>query len=297
MARPLDGGELIDPLGGRADLEARTLRVLGPEAYERDPLRAAAPAAPRRGARLRAGRRDRAAHARRRAARGRGRRRARLRGAAPAGDRATASLAGLALADRARRCSRAVLPELADAARRRAERLPPPRRLRPHARGAGAADRARGGSTERVRPGAPARRARARRAARRRADPRPGAALRRAAARHRQAGHARRAARTGASRSWATTRVGEQMVGDLCRRLRTSERFARFVGGAHPPPPRARLPRARAPARPAPASTATCAAPRPWRSRSPCCRAPTGSPPGAARPTRRPPRTSSWRGS
>ena len=34
------GGDLIDPLGGRADLEARTLRVIGPEAYERDPLRA-----------------------------------------------------------------------------------------------------------------------------------------------------------------------------------------------------------------------------------------------------------------
>jgi poly(A) polymerase len=32
-------GELIDPLGGRADLDARVLRVLGPEAYERDPLR------------------------------------------------------------------------------------------------------------------------------------------------------------------------------------------------------------------------------------------------------------------
>ena len=37
------GGEavalLIDPLGGRADLDSRTLRVLGPEAYESDPLR------------------------------------------------------------------------------------------------------------------------------------------------------------------------------------------------------------------------------------------------------------------
>ena len=33
------GGELIDPLGGRADVESRTLRVLGPEAYESDPLR------------------------------------------------------------------------------------------------------------------------------------------------------------------------------------------------------------------------------------------------------------------
>jgi poly(A) polymerase len=35
----LPGGELIDPLGGRADLDSRTLRVLGPGAYERDPLR------------------------------------------------------------------------------------------------------------------------------------------------------------------------------------------------------------------------------------------------------------------
>jgi poly(A) polymerase len=33
------GGDLIDPLGGRADLDARTLRVLGPAAYDNDPLR------------------------------------------------------------------------------------------------------------------------------------------------------------------------------------------------------------------------------------------------------------------
>jgi poly(A) polymerase len=39
MARPLGGGELIDPHGGRADLESRTLRVLGARAYEADPLR------------------------------------------------------------------------------------------------------------------------------------------------------------------------------------------------------------------------------------------------------------------
>jgi putative nucleotidyltransferase with HDIG domain len=39
MARPLDGGELLDPQGGRADLESRTLRVLGQEAYRDDPLR------------------------------------------------------------------------------------------------------------------------------------------------------------------------------------------------------------------------------------------------------------------
>ncbi len=52
MARPIDlqalgatagaasgAAPLIDPLGGRADLDSRTLRVLGPEAYESDPLR------------------------------------------------------------------------------------------------------------------------------------------------------------------------------------------------------------------------------------------------------------------
>jgi poly(A) polymerase len=33
-------GDLIDPLGGEADLRTRTLRVLGPHAYESDPLRA-----------------------------------------------------------------------------------------------------------------------------------------------------------------------------------------------------------------------------------------------------------------
>jgi poly(A) polymerase len=47
MARPLvggvaaapQGGDLIDPLGGQADLDARTLRVLGPAAYGNDALR------------------------------------------------------------------------------------------------------------------------------------------------------------------------------------------------------------------------------------------------------------------
>jgi poly(A) polymerase len=39
MAKPRDGGDLIDPLGGRADVDSRTLRVIGPEAYENDPLR------------------------------------------------------------------------------------------------------------------------------------------------------------------------------------------------------------------------------------------------------------------
>jgi poly(A) polymerase len=39
MALPLEGGELVDPHGGAADLEQGVLRVLGPEAYTEDPLR------------------------------------------------------------------------------------------------------------------------------------------------------------------------------------------------------------------------------------------------------------------
>jgi poly(A) polymerase len=39
MGRPLAGGELIDPYGGRADLDRGTLRVLGARAYSDDPLR------------------------------------------------------------------------------------------------------------------------------------------------------------------------------------------------------------------------------------------------------------------
>jgi putative nucleotidyltransferase with HDIG domain len=39
MALPLYGGTLIDPFGGVADLEARRLRMVAPDAYERDRLR------------------------------------------------------------------------------------------------------------------------------------------------------------------------------------------------------------------------------------------------------------------
>jgi len=39
MAEPLAGGELLDPHGGRADLEARRLRMVGPGALAADPLR------------------------------------------------------------------------------------------------------------------------------------------------------------------------------------------------------------------------------------------------------------------
>jgi hypothetical protein len=39
IARPVSGAELIDPLGGRADLAASTLRAVGPTIFEDDPLR------------------------------------------------------------------------------------------------------------------------------------------------------------------------------------------------------------------------------------------------------------------
>jgi putative nucleotidyltransferase with HDIG domain len=39
MAEPLDGGELLDPHGGRADLERRVVRMVSARALEEDPLR------------------------------------------------------------------------------------------------------------------------------------------------------------------------------------------------------------------------------------------------------------------
>ena len=39
MASPLEGGELLDPHGGRGDLERRLVRMVSPQALEDDPLR------------------------------------------------------------------------------------------------------------------------------------------------------------------------------------------------------------------------------------------------------------------
>jgi tRNA nucleotidyltransferase/poly(A) polymerase len=39
IARPLGGGEPVDPFGGLADLERRSLRAVGPSIFEDDPLR------------------------------------------------------------------------------------------------------------------------------------------------------------------------------------------------------------------------------------------------------------------
>ncbi len=39
IARPVAGGDYVDPLGGRADLESRTLRAVSESVFEDDPLR------------------------------------------------------------------------------------------------------------------------------------------------------------------------------------------------------------------------------------------------------------------
>ena len=39
MARRLETGELVDPLGGKADLEARRLMTVSPQSFREDPLR------------------------------------------------------------------------------------------------------------------------------------------------------------------------------------------------------------------------------------------------------------------
>ena len=39
MARHLDNGELVDPLGGKADLDARLLKTVSPQSFREDPLR------------------------------------------------------------------------------------------------------------------------------------------------------------------------------------------------------------------------------------------------------------------
>ena len=245
---------------------SRTLRVLGPRGLRERPAarRCAWPASPPSSASRRTPRPSGSPRA------------AAPRVAEAAGERVFAELRRLVIAD-------GVLDglELADRLgvldggaaradrppRRRAEPLPPPRRLRPHARGAGRQIELESRSTS-CSARAP-RAARACSTSRSRDELTRGQALRfgALAARHRQAGHARRPRRTAASPSWATTRVGEQMVRDALPPPAHERALRALRRGAHPPPPRARLPRARAPARPRARSTATCAAPSPWRSR------------------------------
>ena len=85
MALPLGGGELLDPFGGRADLEATSLRLVSEEALRRRPAADPAAGPLRRRAGLRRRPRGRAADRAGRAAADRGRARADLGRAAPPG--------------------------------------------------------------------------------------------------------------------------------------------------------------------------------------------------------------------
>ena len=133
MAEPLAGGELVDPHGGARDLDHKRLRMVSAEAFVADPLRTlrVARLATELGFEIDP---DTAAAVRRHAP-----------GLADTAQErvftelrrivgADAAVRGLALMDELELVA-AVLPELDDAARGRAEPLPPPRRARPHPRG------------------------------------------------------------------------------------------------------------------------------------------------------------------
>ena len=199
MAEPLAGGEIVDPHGGarrprgaaaadglrRARCATTRCARCAPCASRSSSASRSSPPPARRGARARRRRSTRVV-ARARVRRAQARRRRPARARRPRADGARTGLLA------------AVLPELDGAARRRAERVPPRRRARPHARGA--RRRRRDGG----RPGGRRASAASSRApvAALLAEPLAneltrgtGAALRRAAARRRQAADPRRAPR------------------------------------------------------------------------------------------------------
>ena len=262
IAEPLAGGEPVDPTGGRADLAARRLRMAAPNAFADDPLRV-----------LRTGRLGAGARLRDPDPATVGRRATPPRSSAQvAGERVFEELKRMLAADRALEgigwpadvgALDAVLPEIAELARRGAEPLPRPRRPRPHARGAGEVI-----EIER-RPGAVlgsehGRRVRrtARRAAGGRADARDGlrlGALLHDARSRRTPSCARRAA----AGSPATTARAPRSRATILTRLRASERLAPRRR-AHAPPPAPRLPRAPASRSTRGRSTRTSRRPSRW---------------------------------
>ena len=135
MAEPLGGGELLDPHGGRADLERRLVRMVSARALRGGP--AAQPAGGADRGRARTSRSTRRP-ARRRPTTPTGSSGSRPSGSSPSSSGSsppTPCVRGLELMD-AYGLTDVVLPRAERAARDRAEPLPSPRRPRPHARGA-----------------------------------------------------------------------------------------------------------------------------------------------------------------
>ena len=184
------------------------------------------------------------------------------RAAEPAGERQLAELRqllggpdplrGLAPARRAR-ADRRRPARAGGAARGRAGPQPPPRRPRPHARRARAHARGRGATSSASPASAPPR------CAALLAEPLAdemsrGTALRFGALLHDIGKPATRAERDGFVGFRGHDRVGAEIVGEICGRLRASRRLTRHLQGADPAPPAARLPDPRG---------AAAAAPRP----------------------------------
>ena len=223
MARPLRGGELIDPCGGRADLDMGLLRVVGRAAYEADPLR---PLPRRLVARL-------GLRADREPSCSRARPRRRVARAAPeqvfAELRRLLTASGCAqragLADRLGLLA-AVLPELVDLHDVEQATITTSTSTDTRSRWRYRQDEVEGRLDELFGALAPRLRG-ARAAARPRADARQSAALRGAPPRHRQAGHARREPDRRVTFIGHDSR-GEEMVRALCRRLRTASASAAF---------------------------------------------------------------------
>ena len=226
IAEPLDGGELVDPHGGAADLEARRLRMVAPRRLRRRP---AARRCASRGFACelgfdldRADDRARRARARPRSAERRGR--ARLRRAQAASSPAPAAVARARAARRRSALTEARAARAGGAARRRAERATTTstctatrsRCCRRRSSSSAIPSRSLGDELAERGGAAP------RRAAGRRAHPRRRAALRRAAARRRQAADTRRArpaARVGFPGHDA---LGADLARDVLGRLRAS---------------------------------------------------------------------------
>ena len=282
MAEPLEGGELLDPHGGREDLPSRLVRMVSAQALADDPLRSlrAVRIAVELGLELDAATGRAVVRATRRgidAGRARaGVRRAqarRLRRRRPR---------GLAMMD-AHGLTDVVLPELTALQGHRAEPLPPRRRPRPHARGARRGQRSCSSSTTRCSP------------SRSSDELTRGEAMRWAALLHDAAKPQTRGLLPGGRVTFlGHDAAGAQLARDVLGRLRSSAEAARLRRRAHrctTSTPASSSTSARSTAA---RSGATCRRRGPTARTSRSSPSPTASPPAAPTPSRRSRPTWRW---